>query len=198
MIEVIVTAVIVSFLGTIIYTTFLGGNRIWRYAMMGSAESEIDYFLEKLTVDLRNAFPFTANILVGAPASLQFYTRIPAGEKSVLWGKVPLQQPVRVRYHFEQDSHEVQRTQETYQQMLLPSTIGEDQTDQVAGDIRGIAIHYDMSVNKPTPGQWVSYWNRPCLPRAIKLDIEYGKDKAEKTMSRIIPVPAGGCAPPTS
>lgn len=195
LIEGIIAVVIVSFLGAVIYMTFFQGNRIWRYALAGSAESDADYFLEKLTVDLRNAFPYRSNMLVGAPASLQFYTRMPDGQKPVTPDTPLIQQPIRVRYHFDQDLRKVIRTQESYQKIIFPATSTENKVMPVTDDIRNMEIQYCVPQDKPGPAQWSSYWNQSCLPKAIKLNMEYGNKnkKADKTMTRIIPIPAGGC-----
>ncbi|MBI3306649.1 MAG: hypothetical protein HYZ84_02425 [Candidatus Omnitrophica bacterium] len=192
-VELIIAGVIVSFLAGVIYVTFLQGNRVWRYAVANSPDSDADYLVEKLAGDLRNAFAYVPNVLVGAPESLQFYTRVPDRPNAASSRETVMQQPVRVRYHFDGNLKSVIKTQESYQKILFPGTSGENKTTLIAGQIKDMDIHYYAPRNKSTSIQWESYWNRACLPKAVKLDIEFDKKKTNKTITRIIPIPAGGC-----
>ena len=110
--EIIISILILSFLGAVIYATVSQSLRLWQRATEERPEFDIDLFVEKLKTDLRNAYTSNARSFSGEEATLEF---------DVLDAYTSLQWPRRVFYFFDEKNQFLRRGMVGFDQVLLPS-----------------------------------------------------------------------------
>ena len=193
LLELLIAVFITSFLGFAIYTVFSQGLRLWSRASKERPEVGVNLFLEKLSSDLRNSLLYSANPLIGTSDSIQFYT---LGE-SQLRSKIPENQhrlqPKRVMYLFDRNKTFINRIQLNYDD-LLNSVNNLTQTTPVASSIIGCKYSY-LKRERTKSIDWIGQWNDPCIPEAIKVNVDYQDKTRTRSLSKIISIPIGGCVP---
>lgn len=195
LVEFLVAVIIISFLGGVIYTTFSQGMQLWYRGQKSHDDSDLDFFIEKITRDLRNSFKYTtANAFVGTNQAMLFYTLMPAPNPSVPTEEPSLEQPVRVRYFLQKEAQAIMRLQESYQEILNPELHSDSPPKPVALKVLDASIQYYAYDEKSRSYHWLDQWQRPCLPLAVKWDLEYGDRLHPQKATNIMAVPAGGCS----
>lgn len=189
LVEMIVSMVIVSFLSGVIYVTFLQGTRLWRYSMRERPEWQMDLFFDKLSGQLRNAFPCKAPPLQGSESSLEFCTMGPRRETGKT-GEQTVRLPMGVRYFFDASKKTLFMTPEIYQQVLHPRSAG-GVPEPVLERIDQFQMEYYLKDEQKKEWSWKRKWSRPCLPRAVKVSIDYGGMRKKK-VTRFLPLMASG------
>lgn len=186
--EVMVSMVIVSFLSGVLYVTFLQGSKLWRYSMRERSEWQIDLFFDKLSSQLRNAFPCKAPPLQGSENALEFCTLGPRQEIGKTAGEVRL--PMGVRYFFDAAKRTLFMTPETYQQVLYPQS-AKGVPQPALEKIDQFQVEYYLADKEKKEWSWKRKWSRACLPRAVKISIDYGGLRKKK-ITRFLPLMASG------
>ena len=183
LVEMVVSMVIISFLSSVIYMTFFQGTRLWRYAMRERPEWQMDIFLDKLSVQLRNAFACKSPPFQGTGDSLEFCTLGPRGDAGKQ-GKPAERLPVGLRYFFDASKRTLFMTSESYGQVLNPPRVKATPAP-VLERIDGVRLEYYLQDGQ----SWKRKWSRSCLPRAVKISIDYG-DIRKKQITRFLPLMA--------
>ncbi|MCM8774736.1 MAG: type II secretion system protein GspJ [Candidatus Omnitrophica bacterium] len=191
MMEILVAVLIISFLAGVLYTTFSHGMDVWRRAVRGFPESDMDIFFDKVSTDLRNAFAFLPKSLMGTTHSVQFYTLVPSGDFTVTIVKEPMQEPARVRYDFDRDHKAIWRRQERYPQILYAYSGLQPRVAKLAEGISNIELEYYAYDENAKKFVWSSGWDKSYLPCAVRMKLTSEKPSAKKVFMRVISIPAG-------
>jgi len=190
--ELVIATLIISFLGTVIYTVFVQGLRLWNRAVKERPEIGIGLCFEKLTVDLRNALVYSNVGLVGGTDSMEFYT---LGDSELYLPENKFErrtEPLLVQYSFQKSDSAVRRSQLNYYEILNQAKIPQ-KSARIADHIVRLKFSYFRSDPKAVV-DWASQWQEKCLPEAVKINLDFKDQNKVKSMSKIISLPAGGCA----
>lgn len=181
LIEVLLAAVMISVMAGAVYVTLSQGIRLWHRAVEEKPELKMDLFFDRVQTDLRNAFSYESGNFAGREAGFEFMTLGIA------------QIPARVRYFFDPETASIYRDQIRYEKVLYPKSNASVQPPRPVMDkIRGFNVEY-YERDKDNAYHWRRQWSKGCLPRAVKILIEYGQT-GTKSVSRMIDIPASqGC-----
>ncbi len=192
LIEVMVSAVIVSVMAGAVYMALAQGLRVWRRAVEEKPELKMDLFFDRIQSDLRNAFSYNAGSFAGTENAMQFLTLCQSPWRENRPSAV-LQIPAKVRYYYDPDTASIYREQIRYEKVLYPkSNTGQEPSRRVMDKIQGFNIEY-YERDKENKFDWKRKWSQDCFPQAVKILIDYGQSKPQ-SISRIVNIPAAeGC-----
>ena len=192
LVEVLLAAVMISVMAGAVYVTLSQGIRLWRRAVEEKPELKMDLFYDRIQSDLRNAFSYESGHFGGGETGLEFLTLCPIPwEDGKTSGGTAV--PARVRYFFNPETASIYREQIRYEKVLHPKSNAAVQAPRpVMDNIRGFNLEY-YERDKENAYHWRREWSKGCLPRAVKILIEYGQT-GTKSVSRIVDIPASqGC-----
>lgn len=179
LVEVIVSAVIISVLAAVIYNTVSQGIKLWHYALRDRPEWKIDIFFDSISTQLRNAVDCQAYPLQGSDHTVGFC--IPArGQGKTNKREIPF--IAGIRYSYDALQRAVLVEKKNYQQ-VLNSKIPPAPAIPVLSDINDFHIEYYEKQPKKKEWPWRTKWDKPCFPAAVKITLSYGKTRP-KTMTR--------------
>lgn len=190
LVELVIAATITSFLGAVVYLAFVQGLRVWRRAALDRPAEDMELALEHVSLDLRNALPSGRAPFVGKRSSMAF-DAMAGGAGDASAGAA---MPARISYAFDSSDKVLRMSRQSLREMLMlkPPLPAER---SVARAVRWEAQYYDAPAGAQR-GTWKNSWQASCLPNAVKIsaEVEGSGGKARK-LTRLIPVPAGGCLP---
>lgn len=218
MIEMLLAISIVSVIAIAVYTTFSQGMKLWQRSLREQPDLDVELFLEKATVDLRNAFAYGQAGFSGTESSLEFI-RVDAKDVTLRDGKAfRAAVPVRVRYSIKRenavsgkggrgdgsfaskaqtvagdnlyDRKCVSRTEESYQKILEPKTEGGVREGRIAAGLRTCSFQYYVWDDHRKVREWRRKWSGPGCPEAVKITIGSGR-AVEKKITKIISILPG-------
>ena len=188
LIELLVVCVIISFLGTVLYATFYQGVNLWKRAQADRGEYRDIFFVERLTQDLRNAFPLSGSKIKGTAKEFEFYALLSGGDLGLSHVASGLRFPCRVRYYFDASNQQVSREVQSYSQILTESK-EKIKTNIVFQTPKNMEWMF-MGRTKAAVLLWQKVWEKDYLPNAVKLRVEY--DDQKQVFIRTINIPGGG------
>lgn len=193
LVELIIATTILFFLGFSIYQVFSQGVRLWNRASKNRPETEISLFFEKLASDLRNSVKLSGQEFIGSSNGLSFYA---LGLQDIYHNAKTerVAQPLWIRYEFNRDRTEIQRSQSGYYAILnsgqTPEKIG-----QMASHVVGCKYAY-LKRDKDGTTDWINQWKNECRPEAVKVYVDYQEKMKIHTISKTIAIPSGeSCLP---
>lgn len=187
-VEMIVSVLILSFLGAVLYTTFSQGLKLWYESVRDRPEMDIDLFIEELTADLRNAVSLKEAPLRGTPLSVEFLTR---DRKRI--GEKEVDTPARAIYFFDAKTQVIAATKVPYENVLYPpkgKTVAQAALDHVSS---WKLEYYDYDTERKQEF-WRTKWEKNCFPQAIKMNLQHG-NMPQTNLTRVIPLPGAGVCP---
>lgn len=186
--EMLVSMVILSFLGGVIYVTFSQGLKIWNAAVKENAPWKRELFFEEFKSELRNAYVGGDPGLEGRSDSFEFYTF--GRERRGAEGKIR-EVPVKIRYVFDSAQKAVNKEKIPYEYVLNPGPAAT--RESVLEGVSAWSVEYYQYPKKGKAAQasWVNRWTEPCLPEAIKITLN-SEHAAQAMTTRIFPLPASG------
>lgn len=189
--EVLISMVIVSFLGGAVYVTFAQGIRVWQAAAKKSQNAQLELFFEQFKSELRNAYQDNGASLNGKNQMIEFVTIQPRmGIKNS--GTQALKVPARVRYRFDSVSKVIYKETDFYEKMLH-SKSGAALVKPALADVTGLSFEYYRQPEKGTAASWLNKWTGNCFPEAVKISMDSHLVSRMKSV-RILPLPAAaGC-----
>lgn len=217
LIEVMLAVMIVSVISVAIYTTFAQGINLWKRALSEQPDLDVELFLEKAAMDLRNAFPYGTQGFSGSEDSFEFYRIAPRDLAEAKGKKARADVPVRIRYSVDRDESAggrtgggrtlvsggaqapaerlenpydkrcVLRTEEVYQKVLNPKLKGMERKDRIASGLNACSFRYYVWDDHRKVYEWRKKWAGPGLPDSVKIVIGFGKKYDQKRME-IIPI----------
>jgi hypothetical protein len=102
-----------------------------------------------------------------------------------------------VEYFFDEKRKLLGRRLESYREILGGET-GKPQRDErmtqvLARGVTRVVMEYYDWVPGTRAGSWRGNWQEACLPRAVKVNVDYGDTVKTGNLSRILALPGGGC-----
>lgn len=189
LVEVIVSAVIISLLAAVIYSTFAQGIKLWHYAWRERPEWQIDIFFDKFGSHLRNAMDCKVPPMQGRDDRIEFCV---AGKPQMSKEKIEFRPVAGVKYSYDAGKKTVFAVYRNYQQIMNPKNRDMEPVPVVSG-INEFRIEYFEKDELKNDWNWRTKWEKPCFPVAVKVSIDYGTAR-KKTMTRYFPMmPTGSC-----
>lgn len=194
-IELLIAVTIISLLGGAVYSTFIQGGKLWLRANREDPEIIVGIFFEKVAFDLRNAFQYSSMPFIGKGAETVFFSVL---EPEVTNSGLPAQTariPTRVRYVYNEKAKTIEREMRNYDRMLYSETAFQDVAKTVLDHISRYQVLYYEVDPKSKMIYWKQTWNRDCVPRSLKISLNYTREnKIKSVFEKVLPVPAGNCA----
>jgi hypothetical protein len=187
LIELLIVVSILAFLGTAVFGVFSQGLRLWKRSAGMQPDLDSDVVFEKITDDLRGAYPSSLGAFKGDETSLQLFGYALPREPSLPGG---LRLPARVTYTFRDGV--LERTEEPYQTVLTASVdAGTPAPRRVAPSLRECRFEYYHRDPKSEEYQWKSFWQGDCLPKAVRVSLKFDDEKKMHSKVKVIALPAG-------
>ncbi len=180
LVEMLVSLVILSFLAAIIETTFFQGVKLWQRGMREYPERKTDIFFEKVLTELRGSIVYQNPPLQGASNFVEFYTLEPDLKRNV-------KTPTRIRYFFDPPSDTILREREKYEEILYLNRKGGKGRVVLDGVTHFKLEYYTFDTKRNSP-IWRKNWSEPCMPEAIKFNLEYEGSKKTR-VARTFKIP---------
>ncbi len=195
LVEVLITVVIISFIGGVLYSTLSQGLKLWSRANQSTPELDVEIFFEKMGNDMRNAFVFNNKPFQGDSDSVEFGSlqkRIGRAQNQSFFQGAP----AFLKYYYDARTKAVLRDVEEYQQLLKP-----DKDKVVVNSMLNNVVDYNMVYyasgrDGEIPG-WRGRWLENCFPSAVKVSVQVEGDK-RVSISRIIDIPTKHCGGSTT
>lgn len=187
--EMTLVVSLLAMIGLAVNQSVVNGVKLWGAARHLSVEEDVFIFLDRLGMDLRNAFQFSLIAFDGAEAELVFPTVVRTRQDRVIVGQQEAycEQIGRVEYVFDKAQGTVTRRQANYGQ-ALQSKFGAERV--LASSVEGVSFSYLYA----TDGELV--WEdegRGFLPLAVRVEVkfkEYNGDTRE--FARLLDIPLSG------
>jgi len=189
LVELLVSMVIVSFLGGAVFVTFSQGVKLWQSAVREGTQGEEAFFFESLRSELRNAFLYGKTALNGQADVLEFHTMLTRLGDGVS-GVPPAQVPAWVRYRYLSSQKIIQKEILFYEKMLQHQNSAAEV--KVALDqVSQMRFEFDAREKSSSASVWRSRWKDTCFPGTIKITMDARSGSAAKLI-RMIGIPAQG------
>ncbi|PIQ86873.1 MAG: hypothetical protein COV74_03310 [Candidatus Omnitrophica bacterium CG11_big_fil_rev_8_21_14_0_20_45_26] len=191
LIELMTGILLTALIGFAIYQALFQGMRLWHRTTQVKVLDELNFYIEELTEDVRNAVKYSTREFEGETDYLTFYSlqgnRINSNRHDVM-----VTGPSQVSYQYDVAAQIVTRKQDDYMKLLY--------NRKDAGQSRVVATHVvNQKLEYYYTGRYFSYewrnhWKDSCFPRAIRIRLDYKEMNQTKTISRVIPITSGVCA----
>lgn len=187
LVEMLIAVLIISVLAGAVYATFAQGLRLWQRAGQEGPALEMEFFLEEMISDLRNAMPYGSAVLSGDTDYIQFYKLAPGGGAAEEGNGDRLDVPVRLRYQADPVGKAVMKKEESYFKILAPKTDVPAREKMVASGIGTCRFEYYGRDSHRNVYEWKRRWSESYFPAAIKISLEHEKLPGRKIL-KIIPL----------
>lgn len=185
LVEMIVALLIVSFLGGALYVTFSQGLKAWQMVKRGLPGEQSGFFIEKMTSEIRNAFVYRKESILGDKKQFYFYAPVLRKGKGELENGVRV--PARIRYYFDASKKAVCQDTDFYEKILTQAR----PVSKCASSLENVTnagFEYYRPPTDKVSGGWVSSWEGACFPNAVKIVWESSVEPGNKSV-RIIRLP---------
>lgn len=180
MVEVLLVASMVAMVTLALFNSFVNGIKIWERSRQLVLEEDIAIFLDKFSVDLRNAFDFSKLPAKGSTYKFAFPTLIHtlADPRAGLPPQEYIDQIGMVEYYYDSTANALFRRQANYGQALR------DQFGppyKLAGHIDSVQFHYHYYIDD---GEKVSDGILDYVPSAVEIEIGFSYKPGERRVIR--------------
>ena len=179
LIEILISAAIISLVAIAVYSVFASGIGVWRRGNESrSYERNIRRVSEKLTRELRNTFKFSNIAFEGTEDSIAF-----AGLVENEVGRIS---------YFLNDENVFCRQQQTYPEALQDEEMGE--SEELIPEVAQLSFSYCYLDNATGDYKWKESWvkeEQDTIPRAVKIELFFGDEAEPSTFVKTIFIPIG-------
>ncbi|MDD5643953.1 MAG: type II secretion system protein [bacterium] len=186
LLEVLISAAIISVLSVIVYAVFSSGVKTWKKAQdMRFLEKSVFGSLQEMTVDIRNCVETTLLPFEGSQDSISFSGLITKG----LDREFGL-----ITYCFDESRSSIMKIEKTY-----PEAVNEEGDDKKTGgkalicNINKFSLTYCYMDDDAESYVWKDTWetegDSAGIPRAVKIFIELDKDGIKLDFEKMVLIP---------
>ncbi|MCF7872901.1 MAG: prepilin-type N-terminal cleavage/methylation domain-containing protein [Candidatus Omnitrophica bacterium] len=186
LIEVLITAAILSLVGVAIYSMFANGLAIWKRARIIKEEKRsVVLSLEKITANLRNAFNFSKIPFEGDSSSISFAAMIKAknSQESL---------PGQITYTLDFGEDKLYKEERTYSEFLEDK---EGRKQVAAVGVKEVRFSFCYLDNSSGDYKWKDDWKKQeqdSLPWAVRLKLVLKRENGQDLeLNRMIVIPVG-------
>lgn len=187
--EMTLVVSIVAMVGLAVNQSVVNGVKLWDFTRQLSVEEDVFIFLDRLGLDLRNAFHFSQLAFEGTGENVAFPTVTWTRQDRRIAGVRDdyCEQIGRVEYAFDKAKGTITRRQANYSQSLQDK-FGSERV--LASPVAGLKFSYLYATGEETVWEDES---RGYLPVAVQVEIkikEYNGDV--RVLSRLLDIPLAG------
>jgi len=187
--EMTLVVSLVAMIGLAVNQAVVNGVKLWGFTRHLSVEEDIFIFLDRLGLDLRNAFHFSLIVFDGAEAKLVFPTVVRIRQDRMMAGQQDdyCEQLGRVEYVFDKSQGVIIRRQANYSQ-ALQAKFGAERV--LASSVEELNFSYLYATGEELV--WEDE-GRGRLPVAVRVEVkfkEYNGDDRE--FARLLDIPLSG------
>ncbi len=190
LVETMLAVLIISIVSAALYGIFSNGVQVWHRASTPKLNYEIHFFFEQLEADLRNLLPNDQTPFKGQNYSFEFSSLSPSVK--IVNAAESRGVPARLKYDFHSSKHSVSRIVRDYYNILNKQTKPSSERNLLQG-ISRCTFQYFKKVNELQAPSWNNSWSDLCVPNAVKASVEYMEAGRLRVLTKVIPIPAGGC-----
>jgi len=188
LIEVLLAASLVAFIGIAIYTCLNSGIQTMKRLTRPLAEEDRALFFEKIKQELGNAFPYSSIRFEGNEERFSFPTRVKAPEE--LGGELGIGEVI---YSYHSGENAFMRQQFNLNQVY------EDDGDKpvaIMKNILSLRFLYYFYAKEDQQYVWLEEWdpdeNEGALPLAVRMEFKIDDGNKQQFITRTISIPVGG------
>jgi hypothetical protein len=179
---------IMAMIGLAVNQSVVNGIKLWDFTRQFSVEEDVFIFLDRLGLDLRNAFPLAQFAFDGTEENVAFPTVIRTRQDRMIAGHPDdyCEQIGRVEYVFDKAKRTITRRQANYSQ-ALQAQFGPERV--LAAPVEGLKFSYLYSAGEEFA--WEEEGRH--FPAAVRVEIkikEYNGDI--RVLSRLLDIPLSG------
>jgi len=181
-IELIITTAMVGVVALAIYATFSNGLEIWERLNQQLPGEDLNIFLDKFSLDLKNCFKFSGIDFLGSGQSLAFasFVNTPwlGGAKTV----------GRLNYYYDTYSKILKREQSDYSALYN----GDSTLIQSVKNINSVKFLYYAYDPEKKKYVWLEEWMSKELPLAVRVEIASTDVNQGIKFNKTIEIPNNG------
>lgn len=163
LIELLIVSALLAVVSLAIYATFNNGIKIWQRINTQLPQEDLDIFLEKFALDLRNTFKFSGFNFLGAKNRLEFITLV----NSLRMHKYTVG---KVIYFYDPESKIINRSSLDFSQIYQGS---EGSIQQLAGNVGFLRFQYYFYDQGEKTYFWLDEWSKEGLPLAVRIELSF-------------------------
>ena len=182
LIELLIVTALLAVISLAIYATFNSGVKIWQRVNKQIPEEDLDIFLEKFALDLRNSFKFNGFNFLGEEKRFEFPTLVnsPGMNKKTV-GKVI--------YLYDSESNIIKRNLLDFSQIYN----GEEGTAQeLLKNVKSLKFRYYLYDKEKKEYLWQDEWLKEDLPLAVRIELEFGNGTEIRKFTKTVNIPVSG------
>jgi prepilin-type N-terminal cleavage/methylation domain-containing protein len=193
LIEVLVAVAIVSIIGLSVFTVFAQGLKLWQRAASVIPDVDSDIVFEMITADLTNAYQSNMASFEGADTMMRFFS-YSRRNYEVKNPEVRIRHPKAIQYLFVPEGKLLARSEEPLE-ILLSKNAKSRQIPYkvVVKGLKECRFEYYHLDDEKSEFQWKPYWNRDCLPKAVRISLNYDDERRVENFVKIVSLPASSC-----
>jgi len=192
LIELLIVTALLAVISLAIYATFNSGVKIWQRVNKQIPEEDLDIFLEKFALDLRNSFKFNGFNFLGEEKRFEFPTLVnsPGMNKKTV-GKVI--------YLYDSESNIIKRNLLDFSQIYNGE---EGTTQELLKNVKSLKFRYYLYDKEKKEYLWQDEWLKEDLPRpseqerglplAVRIELEFGNGTEIKKFTKTVNIPVSG------
>lgn len=182
LIELLIVTALLAVISLAIYATFNSGVKIWQRVNKQIPEEDLDIFLEKFTLDLRNSFKFNGFNFLGEEKRFEFPTLVNSpwmNKKTV--GKVS--------YLYDSESSIIKRNLLDFSQIYNGE---EGTTQELLKNVKSLKFRYYLYDKEKKEYLWQDEWLKEDLPLAVRIELEFGNGTEIRKFTKTVNIPVSG------
>jgi len=188
----IVTALL-AVISLAIYATFNSGVKIWQRVNKEIPEEDLDIFLEKFALDLRNSFKFNGFNFLGEEKRFEFPTLVnPVRNKFSNGVNSPGMNKKtvgKVIYLYDSESSIIKRNLLDFSQIYNGE---EGITQELLKNVKSLKFRYYLYDKEKKEYLWQDEWLKEDLPLAVRIELEFGNGTEIREFTKTVNIPVSG------
>lgn len=182
LIELLIVTALLAVISLAIYATFNSGVKIWQRVNQQIPEEDLDIFLEKFALDLRNSFKFNGSNFLGEEKRFEFPTLVnsPGMNKKTV-GKVI--------YLYDSESNIIKRNLLDFSQIYNGE---EGTTQELLKNAKSLKFRYYLYDKEKKEYLWQDEWLKEDLPLAVRIELEFGNGTEIRKFTKTVNIPVSG------
>ena len=196
LIEMILVAALVAVLGGAVYGALSQGIRLWRYVMEARPFIDTDQMVDRLTLDLRNAFMDSNNPFQGDGRQIRFFT-LASGSRDEATRKMfgPFVRPVFVVYQYDEENKQIVKIQQEYTGLLSERKKSPPVKTVVMDHVEDALFSFYRGRDQQGGQVWRKIWKEkePCMPRGVRMTVQLDEVMSMRRTDQVISLLGSFC-----
>ena len=178
---------LMAMIGLAVYHSLINGIKIWDVSNRYTVEEDIAIFFEKISQDLRNAFPYSKIDFRGDHQSIAFprMVHVLSNSQGTSSGGRYLDQIGKVEYYFDVTQKKILKKQADYGQALTGEFA---QPQEMTGPVERLNIDYIYLTDKE---EIHSEQVLETFPSSVQVEVTFSDNMGSHLMKKIIDLPMG-------